>query len=53
MFKLQDLLVFGLKFNKINISNCHLLEVVDRGSETQLQVGENLLFQCSGLKVNH
>ena len=26
---------------KTNKSNFHLLEVVDRGSETQLQVGEN------------
>ena len=28
--------------NQTNISNFHPLEVVDRGSETQLQVGENL-----------
>ena len=26
------------------MSNCHPLEVVGRGSETQLQVGENYLF---------
>ena len=31
--------MFGLK---LNISNFHQLEVVDRGSETQLQVVENL-----------
>ena len=31
--------MFGLKLN----SNFHPLEVVDRGSETQLQVGENVL----------
>ena len=29
--------MFGLKLNKINMSDCHLLWVVDRGSETQLQ----------------
>ena len=34
--------MFGLKLNKINVSNFHPLEVVGRGSETQLQVGENL-----------
>ena len=28
--------------NSTNTSNFHPLEVVDRGSETQLQVGENL-----------
>ena len=28
--------------NWTNMSNFHQLEVVDRGSETQLQVGENL-----------
>ena len=30
---------FGLKFNKSN--NFHTLEVVNRGSDTQLRVGEN------------
>ena len=40
MFKQQELQMIGLKVNKINMSNVHLLEVVDRGSETQLQVGE-------------
>ena len=28
--------------NKTNMGNSHSLEVVGRGSETQLQVGENL-----------
>ena len=37
VFKHQDLQMFGLK-----LSNFHPLEVADRGSETQLQVGENL-----------
>ena len=32
--------ICGLKLN--NVSNFHLFEVVGRGSETQLQVGENL-----------
>ena len=31
--------MFGLK---LNMSNFHPLEVVGRGSETQLHVGENL-----------
>ena len=26
----------------LSVSNCHPLEIVSRGSETQLQVGENL-----------
>ena len=30
--------------NSTNISNFHPLEVVGRGSETQLQVGENLNY---------
>ena len=34
--------MFGVKLNKINISNSHPLEVVGRGSEPQLQVLENL-----------
>ena len=38
MFKHQDLQVVGLKLNKYNF---HPFEVVDRGSDTQLQVGEN------------
>ena len=32
--------MWGLKLNKMN--NFHLLEVVDRDSETQLRVSENL-----------
>ena len=40
MVKHQDLQMFGVTLN--NTSNFHPLEVVDRGSETQLQVGENL-----------
>ena len=30
----------------------HLLEVVDRGSETQLQVGQNLNKLPKGIRVN-
>ena len=40
MFKDQDLQMFGLKLNKMH--NFHPLEVVGRGSGTQLQLGENL-----------
>ena len=40
-FKLRDLQIFGLIIN-IYMSNFHPLEVVGRGSETQLQGGENL-----------
>ena len=40
MLKHQDLQMFGLKFKKE--SHFHPFEVVDRGSETQLQVGGNL-----------
>ena len=39
MSKHQNLLIFVLKLNKY--SNVQPLEVVGRGSETQLQVGEN------------
>ena len=39
MLKHQDLQIFGLKLKKLSIF--HSLEVVGRGSETQLQVGEN------------
>ena len=42
VFKHQDLQENGLKFN--NIINFHPLEVVGRGSETQLQVGEKLNY---------
>ena len=34
--------MFDFKYNKINMSDFQPLEVVCRGSETQLQVGENL-----------
>ena len=34
--------MFGLKLK--NVSNFHPLEVVGRGSETLIQVGENVLF---------
>ena len=35
--------MFGLKLNMLtNMSNFHPLEVMGRGSETQLQVGENV-----------
>ena len=34
-----DMRIFGLKLT--NLSYCHPLEVVGRGSETQLQVGDN------------
>ena len=33
--------MFDLNLNLINMINFHPLEVVGRGSETQLQVGEN------------
>ena len=39
MFKREDLQFFSLKLT--NIDNFYPLEVVGRGSETQLQVGEN------------
>ena len=43
VFKHEDLKIFGLKLKK-NTSNFYSLEVVGRASETQLQVGENVLF---------
>ena len=40
--------MFSLASNQTNyVSNFHPLEVVDRGSETQLQVGENFKMQRS------
>ena len=42
MFKHQDLEVVGLKLNKYD--EFQPFEVVGRGSETQLQVGEHLYF---------
>ena len=41
VLKHQHYQMFGLKLNKCNF---HPLEVVGRGSETQLQVGENLKY---------
>ena len=41
VFKHKDLQKIDLKVNTY-MSNFHSLEVVGRGSETQLQVGENL-----------
>ena len=49
MFNHQNLQMFYAKVK--NISNFHPLEVVGRGSETQLQVGENIFFYCSALWV--
>ena len=43
VFQHQNLQMFDLKINKYK-SNLHPLEVVGRGSETQLQVGENLNY---------
>ena len=34
--------MMGLKLNKYGLANFHPLGAVGRGSETQLQVGENL-----------
>ena len=39
-FRRHDFPIFRLKLNKM--SHFYPLEVVGRGSETQLQVGENL-----------
>ena len=36
--------MFGHKLNKIYMSNFHPLEVVGRGSETQLQVDEKINY---------
>ena len=41
--------MFGLKLNKY--THFHPLEVVCRGSESQLQVGENFNLECSALGV--
>ena len=45
----QDLQIFVLQLNQ---SNFQPLEVVGRGSETQLQVAENLLKQDKGGNLN-
>ena len=42
VFKHQDLQMRCLKLNKYE--NFHTLEVVDRGSETRLQVGEKFNY---------
>ena len=42
VLKHQDLQMFSLKLN--TLSNFHPLDVVGRGSETQLQVDENLNY---------
>ena len=39
--KHQNLQIFGLKLNKY-MSNIYPLEVVGRGSETQIHVGKNV-----------
>ena len=36
--------MFGLKLNKYDMSNFYSLEVVGRGSESQLQVSKNLNY---------
>ena len=43
MFKYLDWIMFGLKLNKY-VSKFHPLEDVGRGSDTHLQVGENLNY---------
>ena len=40
-----------LALNSTNMTNFHPLEVVDRGSETQFQVGENLDFQYKAFSM--
>ena len=42
VFYHQDLQILDLKLN--NMCNFHPLEVVGRGSETQLRVGENINY---------
>ena len=42
VFKYRGLQMFSLKLT--NMSNFHPLEVVGRSSETQLQVGQNLIL---------
>ena len=40
VFRQQNLQIFGIKFNNI-VSICYPIEVVLRGSDAQLRVGEN------------
>ena len=47
MFNLQELPIFSLKLDTYKFF--HPLEVEDRGSETQLQVGEKLKNLCSAI----
>ena len=47
MLKHQDLLMFGFKLLQIYMNIFHPLEVVGRGSETQLQVGENYISKVA------
>ena len=47
MFKHRDFLMFGLKLLQIYLTIFHPLEVVGRGSETQLQVGENYISKVT------
>ena len=47
VFKHQDLQMFGLNV----VINFHPLEVVGGGTETQLQVGGHLNYECSALRV--
>ena len=42
VLKHQDFQMFG--FNETDMGHCHPLEVVGRGSETQLQVGEKFIY---------
>ena len=51
MFKHKYLQMFGLKISK-NMSDFHPLGVVGRGSETQLQVGENFALVTLGGNEN-
>ena len=44
MFKHQDLQMVGHKIKQIRVLFSQVLEVVCRGSETQLDVGENLNY---------
>ena len=50
LIKHQDLQMLGLRLKKQNMSSSHPLEVVGCGSETQLQVDENLNYLVSGIK---
>ena len=49
MLKKKDLQILEIK--KTDVSNVHPLEVVGRGSDTELQVGENLNYQLGKQRV--